>query len=90
MPDDPAGTCAFVTTCLAEVTSSRDTPDLIVAGAYNRQEFEKLITQGVPSGGRKLKNELMAAVARERFSRITRHERDALYAYLKARAEKSQ
>lgn len=70
--------------------NQRDTPDLIVAGAYNRQEFEKLITQGMPSGGRKLKSELMAAVARERFAQLTRHERDALYAYLKARAEKSR
>jgi mono/diheme cytochrome c family protein len=70
--------------------NQRDTPDLIVAGAYNREEFEKLITQGVPSGGRKLRNELMPAVARERFSKMTRDERDALYAYLKARAEQPQ
>ena len=70
--------------------NQRDTPDLLVAGAYSRQEFEQLMTTGVPAGGRKLKNELMAAVAKERFSRLTRHERDVLYAYLKARAERPQ
>jgi mono/diheme cytochrome c family protein len=64
-------------------------PDLIVAGSYTREEFERLMKQGVPTGGRKL-HELMTAVAKERFSRMTPHERDALYAYLKARAEQPQ
>jgi mono/diheme cytochrome c family protein len=67
-----------------------DTPDLIVAGGYSRGEFERLITQGIPTGNRKLKNELMALVAQSRFSHLTPHERDALYAYLKARAERPQ
>lgn len=62
-------------------------PNLIVAGAYSRAEFETLMTKGVPSGGRKFKDPLMGEVARNRFSRLTPHERDALYAYLKARAE---
>jgi mono/diheme cytochrome c family protein len=62
------------------------TPNLIVAGGYTRAEFETLITTGVPTGGRKL--DLMAEVAKERFAHLTPHERDALYAYLKARAEK--
>jgi mono/diheme cytochrome c family protein len=66
-----------------------DTPDLVVASAYSREEFEKLMTTGVPTGGRKLK-ELMADVSKNRFSRLTRHERDVLYAYLKARAEQPQ
>jgi cytochrome c553 len=61
-------------------------PNLVVAGGYTRAEFERLITQGVPTGGRKL-NEMMSDVAKHRFSRLTPHERDALYAYLKARAE---
>lgn len=65
-------------------------PNLVVAGAYSRAEFETLMTKGVPSGGRKLKNPLMGDVARERFSHFTPHERDALYAYLKARAERPQ
>ena len=62
-------------------------PNLIVAGAYTRAEFDTLMTRGIPSGGRKLKNPLMGDVARERFVHFTAHERDALYAYLKARAE---
>lgn len=66
------------------------TPDLIVVGAYSREEFEKLITRGDAPGGRKLKNELMAMVAQNRFSRLTQNERDAVYAYLKARAERGQ
>jgi mono/diheme cytochrome c family protein len=65
-------------------------PNLIVAGGYTRAEFETLMTKGLPSGGRKLKNPLMGEVARERFTHFTPHERDAIYAYLKARAEKSQ
>lgn len=64
-------------------------PDLIVAGGYTRAEFERLITTGVPTGGRKLRV-LMAEVAKYRFSHLTPHERDALYAYLKARAEQPQ
>jgi len=63
-----------------------DTPDLIVVGGYSREEFERLITQGVPTDNRKLK-ELMQSVAKNRYSRLTAHERDALYGYLKARAE---
>ena len=64
-------------------------PNLIVAGGYSRAEFEKLITQGIPTGGRKL-NPMMSGVAKTRFSHLTPHERDALYAYLKARAEQPQ
>ena len=74
----------------AELKGGDDTPDLIVAGGYSRAEFEKLMTQGIPTGGRKFKNQLMADVAQSRFSQFTRHERDALYAYLKARAEQPQ
>lgn len=64
-------------------------PNLIVAGGYTRAEFERLITEGIPTGGRTLRP-LMAAVAKYRFSHLTRHERDALYAYLKARAGQQQ
>jgi mono/diheme cytochrome c family protein len=62
-------------------------PNLVVAGGYTRAEFERLITQGIPVGGRKL-NPMMSGVATTRFSHLTPHERDALYAYLKARADK--
>jgi cytochrome c553 len=65
-----------------------DTPDLVVASAYSRVEFERLMTTGVPTGGRTLS--LMAEVARGRFAYLTRHERDAVYAYLRARAERLQ
>jgi len=63
------------------------TPDLVAAGAYSRSEFERLITKGVPTGGRTLKP-IMSDVAKYRFSALTPHERDAVYAYLKARSEK--
>lgn len=62
-------------------------PNLIVAGGYSRADFERLITQGIPTPKRKL-NPQMYYVAVGRFSHLTPHERDALYAYLKARAEK--
>jgi len=67
-----------------------DTPDLIVAGGYSRAEFEALMTKGILPNNRKFKNPLMGEVARNRFSRLTLHERDALFAYLKARAEAPQ
>lgn len=63
-------------------------PDLIVVGAYSGEEFEALLTKGVPNGPRKLRQ--MAGVAQSRYSRMTRAERDALYTYLKARAERPQ
>lgn len=61
-------------------------PNLIVAGAYSRGQFETLITRGIPANNRKI-NPVMAGVSRTRFAHFTSHERDALYAYLKARAE---
>jgi cytochrome c553 len=63
-------------------------PNLIVAGGYSRAEFERLMTQGIARGNRKI-NPVMAGVARTRFSHFTPHERDALYGYLKARAARS-
>lgn len=63
-------------------------PNLIVVGGYSRPEFEKLITQGIPTGNRKLR-EMMSDVAKTRFVHLTPHERDELYAYLKARAERA-
>ncbi len=61
-------------------------PNLVVAGGYTRAEFERLMTQGIAAGNRKI-NPVMAGVARTRFSHFTPHERDVLYAYLRARAE---
>lgn len=71
-------------------TKPGEPPNLVVAGGYTRAEFETLMTKGLPSGGRTFKNELMGEVARKRFTHFTSHERDAIYDYLKARAEKSQ
>jgi mono/diheme cytochrome c family protein len=62
-------------------------PNLIVVGGYTREQFETLATKGIPVGGRKL-NRMMVYVALGRISHLTPHERDALYAYLKARAER--
>jgi cytochrome c553 len=64
-------------------------PNLIVVGGYTRDQFETLMTKGIPVGGRKL-NPMMSGVAVTRFSHLTPHERDALYAYLRARAEQPQ
>jgi cytochrome c553 len=63
-------------------------PNLIVVGGYTREQFETLATKGIPVGRRKL-NPMMVYVALRRISRMTPHERDALYAYLKARADRS-
>lgn len=60
-------------------------PDLNVAGGYTRAEFRRLMRTGQPTGGRRLT--LMALAARGRFARLTDREVDAIYDYLKARAE---
>ena len=62
------------------------TPDLSAAAGYARGEFDKLLTQGLPAGGRKL-DPAMHDAAVDRFSHLTRRERHALYGYHKARAE---
>ena len=75
----------------SDLTGTKDlepglnSPNLIVVGGYTRADFERLMTTGVPVGGRKLR--LMDEIATHRFTKMTPHERDALYAYLKARAE---
>lgn len=61
-------------------------PDLIIASAYSRAEFEALTTKGIAKDNRKI-DSLMSNVGKNRFSHLTAHERDAVYAYLKARAE---
>jgi cytochrome c553 len=64
-------------------------PNLVVAGGYTRDEFERLMTQGIAAGNRKI-NPVMSGVARTRFAHLTPHERDALHVYLKARSEQPQ
>lgn len=69
-------------------TEKERSPDLILASTYSRDEFRHLMRTGEPTGGRKLK--LMDEVARGRFVHLTNREVDAIYDYLKARAEAPQ
>lgn len=59
------------------------TPNLIVAKAYSREDFTRLMRQGIALDGRD--PELMGHVARRRFSHFDDVEIEALYAYLQAR-----
>ena len=61
-------------------------PNLIVAGAVLTRPVRNAHERGIPANNRKI-NPVMAGVSRTRFAHFTSHERDALYAYLKARAE---
>ena len=56
------------------------TPSLMVVQAYSADEFARLMKEGVPRDGRKLR--LMGDVARSRFSRFTDAEIAAVYEYL--------
>jgi len=62
-------------------------PDLAIAGAYDPEDFEKLLRTGVAAGNRKLG--LMTEAAPGRFNALSHEEIGALHAYLKARAEKA-
>jgi cytochrome c553 len=62
-----------------------DTPNLDMAGAYSDEQFRTLMRTGKPPSGKELR--LMSAVARDRFSKMTDHEVEALYGYLQARAK---
>ena len=62
-------------------------PDLTIAGAYDPEDFEKLLRTGVAAGNRKLG--LMTEAAPGRFNAFSHEEIGALHAYLKARAEKA-
>lgn len=57
-----------------------DTPALSIVAGYSAAEFAKLMREGVPRDGRKL--DLMAEVARGRFSHFTDEEVSGLHAYL--------
>lgn len=65
------------------------TPDLGIAAAYSREEFRVLTTRGIAKGGRKI-HPLMQSVGKNRLSRLTSRERDALYDYLVARLNQPQ
>ena len=61
------------------------TPNLDIAGAYDVAELETLLTTG--KGKSKPDLGLMSASAKDRFAKLTRGERQAIIAYVKARAE---
>ena len=63
-------------------------PSLSIVSAYSRPQFHHLLRTGEPVGGRTL--DLMADVARGRFSRLTDAEVDAIYDYLAALAERPE
>jgi cytochrome c553 len=71
-----------------EEEGPRGPPDLAVAGAYDREQFRRLMRTGEPPGGRDLG--LMSRVSRGRFAHFSEREVDAIYDYLAARAAAPQ
>jgi cytochrome c553 len=63
-----------------KLEGSPDTPALSIVAGYSAAEFARLMRDGVPRDGRKL--DLMATVAKSRFSHLTDDEVAGLYAYL--------
>jgi mono/diheme cytochrome c family protein len=64
------------------------TPNLDIAGTYNAAELETLLTTG--KGKSKPDLGLMSDSARDRFAKLTSGERQAIIAYVKARAVQSR
>jgi mono/diheme cytochrome c family protein len=64
------------------------TPNLDIAGTYNAAELETLLTTG--RGRSKKDLGLMSMSARDRFAKLTPGERQAIIAYVKARADQAQ
>jgi mono/diheme cytochrome c family protein len=62
-----------------------NSPDLIVAAAYSREDFYRLIRTGVPLGGRKIDYH-MVDVSKYRYTELRNDEVDALYAYFRSLA----
>lgn len=62
------------------------TPNLDIAGAYDAAELEMLLTTG--KGKSKPDLGLMTLSAKDRFAKLTPGERQAIIAYVKARADK--
>jgi mono/diheme cytochrome c family protein len=59
------------------------TPPLTMAKAYSREQFGRLLSEGIGIGDRDLG--LMSEVARVRFKHLEDHEVDDLYRYLQSR-----
>ncbi len=70
-----------------DLTGAEDgsSPDLAQVLAYDQDAFDHFMSTGEALGGRNL--ELMSEVARSRFSFFTDDEVDALYSFLRARAQ---
>ena len=64
------------------------TPNLDIAGTYSKAELVHLLATG--EGKTRKKNFGMAEIAREHFSHLTPHERDAIADYVLARANRPQ
>jgi len=83
---DPAalGQYLAMTSCTechgAKLEGDATTPALMIVAGYSPAEFAKLLREGVPKDGRKL--DLMAQVARSRFSHFSEDEVAGLYAFL--------
>ena len=75
-------------TGIPDFTPGTDVPDLDVAGAYSAEELTRLLITGEGKSRKDLG--LMTIVSKGHFSHLTSRERDALVAYLKARAERPQ
>lgn len=61
-------------------------PDLLIAGAYDRDQFRRLLRTGRPPNGRDLG--LMGKIARDDTRHLTDAEIDQLHAYLQERAQR--
>ena len=87
-----AATCAEChgadLTGVPDFSAGVSTPDLDIAGAYSDAELERLLTTG--EGKTKKDLGLMTLVGKGHFSYLTPHERSAVIAYVKARAERPQ
>lgn len=64
------------------------TPNLDIAGTYSAAELETLLTTG--RGRSKKELGLMSMSAKDRFAKLTPGERQAIIAYVKARADRAQ
>jgi cytochrome c553 len=94
-PDTAAGRRIALTACTechgADLSGGQPTPDitapdLAIAGAYDRDQFQRLLRTGRPPDGRDLG--LMGEIARNDTRHLTDAEIDQLHDYLQARAQR--
>ena len=69
-----------------QVSAEMNTPDLVIAGAYDLPAFTRLLREGVAPGNKPLKE--MPRIARDDSRFYTDEEIAALHAYLVARAQR--